>query len=132
MYLLTLYILDMVLQIEKFKSMQTSERIPIESAVDVLKQHMRLIDRVSEWAEKMGSQDTKKFSRQIRDHYGVRPKKLMTQIKLQRVKDLISNDEKITFYEVAKEVGKKDEQALYHFVMRATGHPPSKFRTGKK
>jgi len=122
----------MLSQIERFETMHKKEKKPIESAVDVLKQHISVIDRVSEWAEKMGSHNTKKFSRQIRDHYGVRPKKLMTQIKLQRVKDLISNDEKITFYEVAKEVGKKDEQALYHFVMRATGHPPSKFRTGKK
>lgn len=55
----------------------------------------------------------------------------MADIKLDILKNLLNEQPDITFYEAAHLIGKKDEQALYHFVKQQTGHPPSRLRMGK-
>jgi len=48
------------------------------------------IDRVSEWAAAMGYDDQKTFSRHIQNRFGKSPKKLMVEVKLDILKNLLN------------------------------------------
>ena len=93
----------------------------IEYAVIVLEENISSIFTVKEWAEEMGYSSEKYFSRIIRNHYGKRPKEVIKEVKLQAIKQKITNNPEEIFYAIAKELGFANDQALYKFVKRYTG-----------
>ncbi len=103
----------------------------LKKAMVVLDSQLHLIDRVSEWAEASGFSNTKTFSRLFRNHFGERPAVVMKRKKLEKAIELLSNGNELSNYEIARAIGKVDEQALYHFVNGKTGNPPE-FYKGKK
>ncbi|MTI88328.1 MAG: helix-turn-helix transcriptional regulator [Balneolaceae bacterium] len=102
--------------------------LPIEKAVEVVKQNLSEVCTVQEWADVMGFKSSRQFSKNFRDHYGVRPSKKITQIKIERVKMLINESEEVKHFIIANEIGLPDEQALYKFMKYHTGQSPSGIR----
>lgn len=99
----------------------------LKEAVHVLKQNMQTIDRVNEWAWEMGYSNVKKFSRFFRNYYGERPGSILIKTKVGEARRLLKQTDK-SHFEIAQLIGKKDEQALYHFIKQQTGRSPSFFR----
>jgi transcriptional regulator GlxA family with amidase domain len=112
--------------------MDGNRELPIEGAIDFLKPRLREIDRVNEWARAMGYKNSKRFSRLFRNHFKKQPKKILDEIKVQKAIELLTNGNEMSCYEVAWEIGKRDEQALYKFMIRKTGYHPSYFLDSKK
>lgn len=112
--------------------MNPKQKIPVRQAIEILEQNLNEIDRVGEWAEAMGYSSPKKFSRLFRNHSRRRPKKVMIETKTQKAIRLLSDKNKLSNYEIAREIGKRDEQALFHFLKRETGKPPKFFREKNK
>lgn len=113
------------------KNAQNNHRLPIEAAVEFLKPRLKEIDKVKDWAEIMGYDNSAYFSDLFRDHFGERPKLVMDRIKLERAIQLLSDQPEMKCYTVALEIGKKNEHILNHFFNRMTGFPPNDFRTEK-
>jgi len=102
----------------------------LESACKILEENLSQIDRVSEWCEFCGFKNAKKFSRQFRNRYCIRPKKKMNPIKIKKAIELLAEG-MASNYEIALEVGKKDEKALNTFFKQQTGNPPEFYRRKK-
>lgn len=110
--------------------MENRERA-ITEALEVLSTHLKDIERVSQWAEFMGYNDTVRFSRLFRNYFRKTPKSVMDNIKLDKAIELLTSPEDLSCYEVAWEIGKRDEHALFHFVKRMTGRAPTDFSSRK-
>lgn len=110
--------------------MKRKNEVPIDQYTQILKGNIKSIDRVGEWCESCGYKDMKKFSRVIRNNFGIRPKKLMNRIKLEIAIKLLSEGE-LSNYEIALEIGKRDEKALYTFFKQQMGNPPNFYRRKK-
>ncbi len=61
----------------------------VDTAALTLAQHIKEIQTVSEWAEKMGYKSGKYFSRTIRNKYGKRPKELMIEIRIELIRECL-------------------------------------------
>jgi transcriptional regulator GlxA family with amidase domain len=102
---------------------------PISRAVEELKAHISEVARVYEWAEHMGYDNPKKFSRHFLRYFGVRPQKAITYIRLRSiVKQLRYNDQQDN-YEIAQSHGIPDEKALNNFTNFHIGMSPSEIKT---
>ncbi len=113
--------------------MKRVNKLPIEESIRVLEENLKEIDRVSEWAETCGYTNPKTFSRRFRNYFGERPSVFMKRMKVEVAIELLSNAEaeEISNYVIALEIGKRDEQALYHFMKQQTGKPPEFFKSKK-
>lgn len=111
--------------------MKRKAEVPIDHCVQILEGNIKSIDRVGEWSEFCGYKDVKKFSRLFRNHHGIRPKKMMNHLKLNRAFDLLKLGT-MSNYEVALEIGKPDEKALYSFFKQQRGKSPEFYRRRNK
>lgn len=111
--------------------MKSDKELPIEESVGILQESIQEIDRVSEWAEACGYKNTKTFSRLIRNHFGDRLSVVMKKKKVDKAIKFLSNGEELSNYEIALEIGKRDEQALYHFIKQQTGEAPEFYKSRK-
>lgn len=93
----------------------------ISHAIEILEEDINSIFTVDEWAARMHFSSEKYFSRVFRNHFGVRPKKVITEKKLLKIKQCFSEEPYEIFYCSAKKLGFADDQALYRFVKRHTG-----------
>ena len=106
---------------------KTGTEIHPKEAVKILKENLQTIDRVGEWADAMGYSTLKRFSRMFRNYYGERPGPFLLKTKAGIARRLLKQTDK-SHFEIAQLIGKRDEQALYHFMKNHTGKPPSFFR----
>lgn len=104
--------------------------LPVESAVKIVKENMAEICTVQEWASEMKFNCPKYFSRTFRNHYMKRPKEKLIQLKMEKFFELIKEEPEISCYEIALEIGLRDEIALNRFIKRHTGKPPTKWKKG--
>lgn len=100
----------------------------IEEAIVVLEEHIRSIHTVSQWAEKMGYESDRYFSRKVRNHFGFRPKKIIVEKKLEQIKLCLSNSPEAIYFCLALKLGFVDDNALYKFIKRHTGKSPGEFK----
>ncbi len=100
----------------------------VEKALAVLEENIAFICTVEEWAERMGYDSAKYFSRLFRNHYAVRPKEVLVDRKLQRFREFVESSPHAIHYEIANELGFRDEASLYKFVKRHTGKSPSEWK----
>lgn len=100
----------------------------IENAIRVLEEHIASIHTVPELAEKMGYTSSKNFSRLFRNHFGIRPKKVITKIKLRTITDHMLAAPDDIYFCIARRVGLLDDKALYRFIKRHTGKSPGEFK----
>ncbi len=110
--------------------MNRKEKVLIEESIQILEMNLTKIDRVSEWSEYCVYVDGKIFSRLFRNHFGFRPKLMMNKLKIEKAVELLADGE-MSNYEVAHEIGKKDEKALYSFFKQQTGKAPEFYRSKK-
>ena len=101
----------------------------IEDAVEVLGRHITEVTTVSEWAEKMGYPSEKYFSRKIRDCHGKRPKKLIVEKRLEKIKDCLTEAPNEIYYSIAQKLGFANDVALYKFVNWHTGKSLTELKT---
>ncbi|MCH8550233.1 MAG: AraC family transcriptional regulator [Balneolaceae bacterium] len=82
----------------------------IESADKVLLENLAEILSVEEWAKACGYQNADYFSKRYRKYFGIRPKRAMVQIRLQKAKQMLIEEPQISCYEIAQAIGKRDEK----------------------
>jgi len=82
------------------------------------------INTVSEWAAVLGFKNEKTFSRRYRNENGKRPKSILIKMKLDHAIHLLNNNPEMSCYEIAREIGKKDEKALNFFFRTHLGKSP--------
>lgn len=101
---------------------------PMEKALQVARENLQQIRTVTEWAREMGYDSPKYFSRKFRNVFGVRPKSKFIEIRINKFYALIKEYPEVSCYEIALELGLRDEIALNRFINRHTGKPPTKWR----
>ena len=101
---------------------------PMEKALYVAEENLKQIRTVAEWGKEMGYESPKKFSRKFRNHFGKRPKSTLIELKLNCFFKLIEDFREISCYEIAVELGLKDEIALNKFINRHTGRSPNQWK----
>lgn len=104
----------------------------IKQAEQVVRTAMGLIYTVQEWAEAMDFRSTKQFSRTFRNHFGARPKTRLIELRVEKFFDLLKETPEMSCYEIAVNLGLRDEIALSKFIKRHTGKSPTKWKNGKK
>lgn len=88
---------------------------PISNSVEVLKDNLGKIARVSEWADMMGYDCPKKFARKFLRHYYKRPQTTLKNLRLKCIlNDLREN--RMSNFEIARKYGIPDEIALNKFI----------------
>lgn len=100
----------------------------IERALKILQANISTIRTVSQWASRVGYKNQKKFSRDFRKAFGIRPKQKLVEVRLQKFKKCLRSDSTKINYSIAKEVGLGDEFALYKFLKRHTDLSPTEWR----
>lgn len=97
---------------------------PVEEAIDVLSKNLAAVARVSEWADVMGYENEKKFSRHFLRHFRVRPSRVLSFLRLESIVSDLRNTG-FSHLEIAWRHSMPDEKALYNFVIYHTGHSPT-------
>lgn len=87
----------------------------IEAAGHVLAAHINEIRSVNDWADLMGW-DRTEFSRQFRRKNGVSAKDRLRELKFGAINDYFFDQPEARYYEVAYDLGFRDEKALYDYV----------------
>lgn len=99
----------------------------IPEAKTWLKNNIKNVATVIEWARAFGYDDLNKFRTAIWKEYEVLPSKILTKTRLEKAKALLKEDS-LTYREVAAEIGLPDGKALYKYFIYHTGEPPSYFQ----
>ena len=94
---------------------ERADRKPLRTAMIELESHLGEIFTVKEWADHMGY-SRYYFSRKVKKKFGKSPKDLLTEMKLQKVKQQIQEDPEAIGYHIATEVGFPNERSLYKFL----------------
>lgn len=102
----------------------------IEEAVEVLVQHIAEIATVAEWAEKMGFTSTDYFSRKFRNHFGIRPKEILVEKRLEKIGACLLESPNDIYYCIARKLQFADYNAMHKFVNRHTGKCISSLKKG--
>lgn len=100
----------------------------IENAVVILEENITTIRTVTEWAEKVGYTDRKKFSRAFRNQFGYRPKEALQETRIMKIQEYFKNYPEEKNYCIAVEFGFADDQGLNKFLKRHTGLTPTEWR----
>jgi len=101
---------------------------PMEKALQVAQKNLKEIRTVTEWAERMGYERPKKFSRTFRTYYGERPLKILNTMKCIKAIELLTATDK-TVYEIGWcELGIGDEKPFHQYLTYHTEYSPSEIR----
>lgn len=101
---------------------------PMEQALQVAQKNLKEIRTVTEWAEEMGYENPKTFSRKFRNYFGRRPKSKLIKIRVDEFVKLSKRNPNVGCYVIALNLGFKDEIALSKFIKRHTGASPNNWR----
>lgn len=102
--------------------------VPITKALEIAQNKIKEIHTVRDWADEMEYKSANYFSRSFRNYFGKRPKSKLIEIKLHRFFELIENQPEMSCFEIAGELGLKDEVNLNKFIMRHTSKSPTKWK----
>lgn len=92
-----------------------TESLDISESIETLNVNLRQVAQVGEWADLMGYQNPKKFSRRFLRHYAVRPCRMLIAVRLKSIfKDLQTGN--YSNFEIARRHSLPDEKALNKFV----------------
>ena len=87
----------------------------ISESINVLTKNLIQIAQVAEWADLMGYQSPKKFSRRFLRHYAVRPCRILVAIRLKSIYEKLRVGDDSNFH-IARQHSLPDEKALNKFV----------------
>lgn len=103
----------------------------MEQALQIARENLKEVRTVTEWAERMGYDDPKRFSREFRNHFGERPLRIQNLLKLIRAIELLTTTDK-TVYEIGVcELDIGDEKKFCKFMRYHIGNSPRKIRAKK-
>jgi len=102
----------------------------IEKALQVAQKNLKEIRTVTEWAEEMGYESTKYFSRRFKKFYGVSPKPKLVVLRIEKFHEMIMQDPEISCFEIGQELGLGGESDLNKYVKNHTGKPPKEWKNG--
>lgn len=103
------------------------ESLHISESIETLSENLRQVAQVGEWADLMGYQNPKKFSRRFLRHYAVRPCKMLISVRLKSIYEELRSDNCSNF-EIARRHSLPDEKALNKFVNYHLGCCPSRLK----
>lgn len=99
----------------------------ISNSIEVLNNNLIEVAQVREWANLMGYQNPKKFSRRFLRYYAVRPCKILVAIRLESIYKQLQTRNYSNF-QVARQHSLPDEKALNKFVNYHFGCCPSELQ----
>lgn len=102
----------------------STESNHISESIETLNANLRQVAQVGEWADLMGYQNPKKFSRRFLRHYAIRPCRMLVAIRLKSIYKQLQADNYSNF-EIARRHSLPDEKALNKFVNYHLGCCPS-------
>lgn len=103
----------------------------MEQALQIARANLKEIRTVTEWAERMGYNNPKRFSSEFRDHFGERPMKILNILSSIKAIELLTTTDK-TVYEIGYfELGIGDEKPFCQFMKYHVGYSPRKIRAIK-
>lgn len=100
----------------------------IAIAIRELEDNLSKIGRVNEWAEHLGFDNSKKFSRYFLRYFKIRPQKVIDYIRLKNVVKMLRHDQELTNCEIARLVSIPNEKSLYNFINYHLGCSPTKIK----
>lgn len=106
----------------------STESLHISESIETLNENLRQIAQVGEWADFMGYQNPKKFSRRFLRHYAVRPCRMLVAIRLKSIYKHLQSD-KYSNFGIARRHSLPDEKALNKFVNYHLGCCPSRLKS---
>ncbi|HBQ60832.1 MAG TPA: hypothetical protein DD671_14740 [Balneolaceae bacterium] len=104
---------------------------PIEKALQVARENLREIRTVGEWADKMGYDSSKYFSRKFKKHFGIPPKPKLVELRIEKFQQIVEDNPHATCFEVGFELGIGDEKDLNRYIKNHTGKPPTEWKNGE-
>ncbi|SMO48513.1 helix-turn-helix domain-containing protein [Gracilimonas mengyeensis] len=104
-------------------SNQANEEIKV--AVTTFNENVSNIHTVEEWANQLEYNSAKSFSRRIKIHFCKPAIKVMTELRIKRIIEIMHRSPEESFFGVARMVGLKDEKSLYDYVKYHTDLSPT-------
>lgn len=102
-------------------------RIKINFALEVLRNNIDSFRSVSDWSEKMGW-DRATFSRQYVKMYGESAKSAFHRYKLRNIEKYLIEKPDNKYFEVAYDLGFRDEKAFYDYMRYHTSQSPTSYK----
>lgn len=103
------------------------KKLKLEVALDILKSNIHNIKSVSDWSDIMGW-DRSEFSRQYAKKFGESAKETYHKQKLLTIEAYLYEQPTVKYYEVACDLGFRDEKALYDYVRYHTKKSPGAYK----
>ncbi len=94
------------------------------NALEIARENLKEIRTVTEWAEKMGYDCPKYFSRRFKKYYGVPPKRKLVELRIEKFLELIREDSGISCFEIGLKLGIGDEKDLNEYIRYNTNKCP--------
>lgn len=88
----------------------------IDLAVRVFNKNVALIHTVEEWSSFMNFNRPKTFSRHVKIYFGKSAIKVMTDLRINKIKELMRTFPEESLFCIARLVGLKDEKSLYDYI----------------
>jgi AraC-like DNA-binding protein len=98
---------------------------PMENALQIARESLKEIRTVTEWAEKMGYENPKYFSRRFKKYYGVPPKPKLVKLRIETFHELIEENPEMSCFEIGFELGVGDEKELNEYIRYHTKRSPT-------
>jgi len=103
----------------------------MKQALQVARGNLKEIRTVTEWAEKMGYECPKYFSRRFKKYYTVSPKPKLVELRIEKFHQFIKENTALSCFEIGLELGIGDEKDLNRYIKKFTGKPPTEWKNGE-
>lgn len=104
-----------------------NRKMKLDIAVHYLSLNIFEIKSVSDWAIRMGW-DRAEFSRRFRKYHGESAKVCFHRLKLRTIENHFYSQPEAKYYEVAMDLGFRDEKALYDYVRYHRNCSPTAYK----
>lgn len=103
------------------------KKLRLDKAVEVLESNILSIKSVSDWSENMGWERSD-FSRNYAKVFGESAKITFHKLKLKTIETYLYEQPEAKYFEVAYDLGFRDEKALYDYVRYHTNQSPGAYK----
>ncbi|WP_390300908.1 helix-turn-helix domain-containing protein [Gracilimonas halophila] len=100
----------------------------MENALQIAQENLKEIRTVTEWAEKMGYNCPKYFSRNFKRLHGTPPKQKLIEFRIEKFHEIVKENPQKSCFEIGFELGVGDEKDLNRYIRKHTGRPPTEWK----
>ena len=104
------------------------KRLHIRKAPEIFQQDPCRILSVTDWAQCMRYGCNKTFSRHVKRYFGKSAVRLLNELRLKLITELLAGDVSESHYCIARKAGLVDEKSLYDYIKYHLGKSPSRLR----